>query len=222
MTRRRGSSSVGPLLAIDKRVDAQGRPNPLTPVKGYRVEGRASFGEDYLLGTDRFIKLGTSGQYFLRLGDRFVLLEGSGGPNDPPAYRVQLNLEWLKEPPSKPSGKSKKPTGPRAVVSVFAVPPGVDPALVRIAPAADTVTFSARAAPADSFTIAVARTVALLALEHLHHLDGELPDDERLQNTEMPWTYYANMRDEDLAAIYAFLRSQKPVTNRVEKFGTTP
>ena len=115
------------------------------------------------------------------INNRFVLLEGTGGPNDPPAYRVQLNLEWLKEPPSKPSSKTKKPTGPRAVVSVFAVPAGVDPASVRIAPAADTVTFQAPAAPADSFTIVVARTSALLALEHLHHLDGELPEDERLQ-----------------------------------------
>ncbi len=42
---------------------------------------------------------------------------------------------------------------------------------------------------------------------------------ERLQNTEMPWTYYAGMDDQDLGAIYAFLRSVPPVTNRVEKFG---
>jgi len=42
---------------------------------------------------------------------------------------------------------------------------------------------------------------------------------ERLQNTEMPWTYYAGMDDQDLRAIYAFLRSVPPVTNRVEKFG---
>lgn len=42
---------------------------------------------------------------------------------------------------------------------------------------------------------------------------------ERLQNTEMPWTYYAGMRDDDLRAIYAYLRSLAPVVNRVEKFG---
>lgn len=42
---------------------------------------------------------------------------------------------------------------------------------------------------------------------------------ERLQNTEMPWTYYAGMEDDDLRAIYAYLRSQPPVVNRVEKFG---
>lgn len=121
--------------------------------------------------------------------NRFVLLEGTGGPNDPPAYHVQLTLEWLSEKSggsSKSSDKAtkkdvKKPTGPRAVVSVFALPPGVDPAVVRIAPAADTVTFLAPPAPADSFTVAVAQTSALLVLEHLHHLDGELPGDERLK-----------------------------------------
>jgi len=42
---------------------------------------------------------------------------------------------------------------------------------------------------------------------------------ERLQNTEMPWTYYAGMSDADLGAIYAYLRSLPPVVNRVEKFG---
>jgi hypothetical protein len=130
------------------------------------------------------------------INNRFVLLEGTGGPNDPPAYRIQLDLEWLKEQPSKPSSKTnakdpKKPSGPRAVVSVFAVPAGVDPALVRIAPAADTVTFVAPGAPADSFTVAVARTSALLALEHLHHLDGELPDDERLQTKQASRTSVA-------------------------------
>ena len=48
-----------------------------------------------------------------------------------------------------------------------------------------------------------------------------LHGDERLQNTEMPWTYYAGMRDDDLRAVYAYLRSLPPVTNRVEKFAGT-
>jgi hypothetical protein len=34
----------------------------------------------------------------------------------------------------------------------------------------------------------------------------------------MPITAYAGMTREDLSAIYAFLRTVKPVTNRVEKF----
>lgn len=45
-----------------------------------------------------------------------------------------------------------------------------------------------------------------------------LGDTERRQNTVMPLTAYAGMTREDLSAIYAFLRSQKPVINRVVRF----
>jgi mono/diheme cytochrome c family protein len=41
---------------------------------------------------------------------------------------------------------------------------------------------------------------------------------ERANNTPMPMTAYAGMTREDLSAIYAYLRTVKPVTNRVEKF----
>jgi mono/diheme cytochrome c family protein len=44
---------------------------------------------------------------------------------------------------------------------------------------------------------------------------------ERQQNTEMPWTYYAGMTDDDLRAIFAYLRTLTPVINRVEKFPAT-
>ena len=49
-----------------------------------------------------------------------------------------------------------------------------------------------------------------------------LGDSERRQNTVMPITAYAGMTREDLAAIYAFLRSQKPVVNRVNRFPDAP
>ncbi len=45
-----------------------------------------------------------------------------------------------------------------------------------------------------------------------------LAEHERAQNTVMPITAYAGMTPEDLSAIYAYLRTLKPVTNRVEKF----
>jgi len=45
-----------------------------------------------------------------------------------------------------------------------------------------------------------------------------LTDEEQRQNTAMPWKQYAGMTREDLGAIYAFLRTLKPVTNRVNKF----
>lgn len=48
--------------------------------------------------------------------------------------------------------------------------------------------------------------------------DATLSDNERKQNTVMPMTAYAGMTRENLSAIYAYLRTLKPVTNRVEKF----
>jgi mono/diheme cytochrome c family protein len=45
-----------------------------------------------------------------------------------------------------------------------------------------------------------------------------LAEHERAQNTVMPITAYAGMTVEDLSSIYAYLRTLKPVTNRVEKF----
>ena len=37
-------------------------------------------------------------------------------------------------------------------------------------------------------------------------------------NSIMPWTMYGNMEDEDLKAIYAYLRSLKPISNTVVKY----
>ena len=45
--------------------------------------------------------------------------------------------------------------------------------------------------------------------------DHTLSDAERRQFTEMPWSTYAGMTREDLSAIYAYLRTLKPVVNRV-------
>jgi mono/diheme cytochrome c family protein len=45
-----------------------------------------------------------------------------------------------------------------------------------------------------------------------------LGEHERAQNTPMPILAYAGMTREDLSAIYTYLRSITPVTNRVEKF----
>lgn len=38
------------------------------------------------------------------------------------------------------------------------------------------------------------------------------------ENTVMPWANYGKMTDEDLKAIYAFLRTVKPISNKVEKW----
>ncbi len=46
----------------------------------------------------------------------------------------------------------------------------------------------------------------------------EKGDDPGKFNTEMPWSYYAKMKEEDLRAIYAYLRTVPPVKNKVEKW----
>jgi mono/diheme cytochrome c family protein len=48
--------------------------------------------------------------------------------------------------------------------------------------------------------------------------DRVLTDAERRQNTAMHWRMYAGMTREDLGAIYAYLRTLKPVTHRVDKW----
>lgn len=48
-----------------------------------------------------------------------------------------------------------------------------------------------------------------------------LEPGERSRNTLMWWRAYSGMRREDLAAIYAYLRAQKPVINRVRKRDST-
>jgi mono/diheme cytochrome c family protein len=45
-----------------------------------------------------------------------------------------------------------------------------------------------------------------------------LSEAEKRQNTVMPITAYAGMTREDLSAIYGYLRSIKPVVNRINKF----
>jgi hypothetical protein len=45
-----------------------------------------------------------------------------------------------------------------------------------------------------------------------------LPLRDRRFNTIMPWTMFAGMTDEDLGAIYAYLRTVKPVRNQVARF----
>ena len=42
--------------------------------------------------------------------------------------------------------------------------------------------------------------------------------DPGTMNTYMPITMYAGMKDADLKAIYAYLRSVKPISNKVEKY----
>ncbi len=58
------TGSIGPQLVIDKRTDSRGQPNPLAPERGFKIELRALFADRFLLGDNRFVKIGTSGQWF--------------------------------------------------------------------------------------------------------------------------------------------------------------
>ena len=62
-------------------------------------------------------------------------------------------------------------------------------------------------------------TEAMFVDKFAKYRDHKLIDvDPSTQNTIMPLSLYAGMTDEDLKAIYAYLRSVKPVSNKIEKF----
>ena len=42
------------------------------------------------------------------------------------------------------------------------------------------------------------------------------------QNSVMPWTMYGKMTEEDLKAIFAYLKTVTPINNTVHKFSSTP
>lgn len=45
-----------------------------------------------------------------------------------------------------------------------------------------------------------------------------IPAKQGEMNSIMPWTMFAGMTIEDLSAIYDYLRTLKPISNKVEKF----
>lgn len=44
---------------------------------------------------------------------------------------------------------------------------------------------------------------------------GVSPDGVKYRTSPMEWEIYANMKDEDLRAMYRYLRAVKPIANRV-------
>lgn len=70
------TGAIGPQLIIDKRRDASGRPNPLTPEAGFKLELRALYASPYLGSQSEFVKLGGSAQYFWSLTPRILLSSG--------------------------------------------------------------------------------------------------------------------------------------------------
>jgi hypothetical protein len=48
--------------------------------------------------------------------------------------------------------------------------------------------------------------------------DEVVNKDPGKMNTVMPWAMYGKMKDDDLKAIYAYLRTLRPVKNTIEKY----
>jgi hypothetical protein len=42
--------------------------------------------------------------------------------------------------------------------------------------------------------------------------------DPGIYNSEMPWSIFANMTDEDIRSIYRYLRTVKPIRNKITKW----
>lgn len=63
-------------LVIDKRRDEQGKINPLAPVGGFKIDLGALYAEDFLLGSDSFIKLGASAQHYWNPAGRILVTNG--------------------------------------------------------------------------------------------------------------------------------------------------
>jgi mono/diheme cytochrome c family protein len=71
----------------------------------------------------------------------------------------------------------------------------------------------------DSLTGIGAWTEAMFVDKFAKYRDKSLTQQPAgNQNTIMPVSLYAGMTDEDLKAIYAYLRTVKPISNKVEKF----
>lgn len=54
--------------------------------------------------------------------------------------------------------------------------------------------------------------------EYADSSKSHIPVTKGSDNTVMPWTMYAGMTEEDLSAIYSYLRTVAPVKNQVERF----
>ena len=108
--------------------------------------------------------------------NHFRLLESMGAPEDSAghSYQTQVTLDWLRTPPP-PRGMLVVPARPTVRVTWFALSPEAVAAGARVMPSRVQLKFEAGTAPEE-----MGREVALLVLETLHHLSGDLDESARL------------------------------------------
>lgn len=67
------TGALSPQISLDRRRDRRGRPNPLTPESGYKIDLRALWATPYLGGQDNFLKFSVSGQHFWKPSSRILI-----------------------------------------------------------------------------------------------------------------------------------------------------
>jgi len=148
------------------------------------------------------------GEYALSvpITNRFVLLMGSGDSGD--AWQAQVTMEWIgsardsaakrdsvtggkrargaKPRRAEPAGHERETGSERSgvIVSYWSLSPEAVAANARPIPRRERLVFEFPANPGSAFFREAGRRVALLVLEDLHHLSGDLDADERLRLTE--------------------------------------
>jgi hypothetical protein len=147
------------------------------------------------------------GEYALSvpITNRFVLLMGSGDSDD--AWQAQVTMEWTGSARDSAAGRDSVAGGKRArgarprraepghesetgagrsgvVVTYWSLSPEAVAANARPIPRRERLVFEFPANPGSAFYREAGRRVALLILEDLHHVSGDLDADERLRLTE--------------------------------------
>ena len=151
----------------------EGAPRDSATAAAFSSGFRGAF-SDVSFATERL--RGTRATPAAALTNRFRLLESMGAPDDSagPSYQTQVTLEWLRTPPP-PRGLLVAPARPTVRVTWFALTPEAVAAGARVMPSRVLLKFEAGTPSGE-----MGREVALLVLESLHHLSGDLDENARL------------------------------------------
>lgn len=90
--------------------------------------------------------------------------------------------------------------------------------LISNRPANNYKVISANITPDTTTGIGVWTEAVFLAKFKSYRKKDAYDYDPGRNNSEMPWTIFANMTDEDIKSIYRFLRTVKPIQNKITKW----